>query len=296
MVEQFIERGTNYSLRNGKLSLYETNCACKDIQFYFDQYVMTLMLSGHKTIVSDHLKFEFFPGTFFIPEKEVINSVSIPNASIYNPTQCLVLELEPSFIQSVYEEVLHSDVDQAILLTQSLEEPAPYFLSNDQLLIKAFIKLYKLQAQDKSPSKALIENLVIKEMLYRLFSTTGVHLLKLNFEKSVFDQGIRRVISYIQSHIGQKIRAAELARMAGLGQTTFFKVFKECTSYSPTEYILRERIRQAKVLIQKDRLGLQEIAYKCGFNSYEYFCSSFKKLEKIKPTEFKKGAYDAATA
>ena len=92
MVEQFIERGTSYSLRNGKLSLYETNCACKDIQFYFDQYVMTLMLSGHKTIVSDHLKFEFFPGTFFIPEKEVINSVSIPNASIYNPTQCLVLE------------------------------------------------------------------------------------------------------------------------------------------------------------------------------------------------------------
>jgi len=139
-MEKFIERGTDFPLRNGKLSIYETNCSCKGIQFYFEQYVMTLMLSGHKTIVSDNIKFEFFPGTFFIPEKENINSISIPNASFNNPTQCLVLELNPSFIKTVYEEVLHSTLDKNVLFSPSEASTQTHFLSNDQLLIQAFVK------------------------------------------------------------------------------------------------------------------------------------------------------------
>jgi len=288
MEEAFIERGTPFALRQGKLTLYETNCVCKNIQFYFDQYVLTLMLSGHKTIISDNLKFEFFPGTFFIPEKESINHVSIPNASIYNPTQCLVLELKPSYIEAVYEELLSLDPEQKILYTYKEEASNPYFLSNDQLLIQAFIKLYELQSRDRSPSKALVEDLMIKEMLYRLFCTEGLHLLKRNFDKSIGDERIYKVIKYINSNIGEKLSSSGLAKVAGMGQTTFFKVFKDATGHSPIDFVMNERIRRAKILLKKNKLSLQEIAYRCGFNSYEYFCSSFKKVEHMKPSEFKR--------
>ena len=181
MEEKFIERGTSYLLSNGKLTIYETNCACKDIQFYFDQYVLTLMLSGHKTILSEHLKFEFFPGTFFIPEKEVINTVSIPNASTYNPAKCLVLELNPSFIQSVYEDLLYATLAKEVLFRDTSASSNTYFLSNDQLLVEAFVKLYEIRSKDNSPGKVLIEDLIIKEMLYRIFSTKGLHLFKNEF-------------------------------------------------------------------------------------------------------------------
>ena len=117
-------------------------------KFYFDQFVLTLMLSGHKTIVSENLKFEFFPGTFFIPEKGVVNNITIPNATIYNPTKCLVLALDPSFVQSVYEDILFSSLDKNILFSKPLKSPNPYFLSNDQLLIKTFTRLYEIQLQD----------------------------------------------------------------------------------------------------------------------------------------------------
>lgn len=289
MEEKFIERGTSFPLRHGQLTLYETNCSCKDIQFYFDQFVLTLMLAGHKTITSEHLKFEFFPGTFFIPEKEVINNVTIPNASIYNPTQCLVLELNPSFMQSIYEEVLHAPADKEILYHHSSESSTPYFLSNDQLLIKAFIKLYEIQFQEKNETiKAMVESLIIREMLYRVFQTEGLHLLKKNFEKSIEDDRIYRVIQYINNHIDQKLTTASLAKIAGLGQTTFFKVFKQSTGHSPIDFIMNERIRKAKILIQKNKLSLQEIAFRCGFNSYEYFCSTFKKMEKVKPSALRR--------
>jgi len=287
MAERFIERGTDYPLRHGKLSVYETNCACKDIKFYFDQYVLTLMLAGHKTVVSENLKFEFFPGTFFIPEKEVINNVSIANATIDNPTKCLVLELDPQFIQSIYEEISYAELDRSILYSKKMDKVGTSYFSNDQLLIQAFIRLYDLQFQDHSASKELVEDLIIKEMLFRVFCTEGLHLLKSNFEKSIEDNSIKRAIIYINDNINQKISVKTLAKVAGLGQTTFFKMFKQCIGQSPSDYILRERIRQAKVLIQKGKLSLQEIAFRCGFNSYEYFCSSFKRIENLKPTEYR---------
>lgn len=288
MQGKFIERGTDYPLRNGKLSIYETNCICKDVQFHFNQYVLTLMMSGHKTIISDNLKFEFFPGTLFIPEKETINKVSIPNASLYNPTKCLVLELNPSFLKAAYEEILYSEANDNILHTSPITEAKPYFLSNDQLVTNAFLRLYELQSQDHTVCKPLVEELIIKEILYRLFNTEGIELLKNNFEKSISDASIRKVTTYIARNISQKLTTASLTKMAGMGQTTFFKLFKKSTGMTPVEYILQERIRQAKIMIQKGRMNLQEIAFKSGFNSYEYFCSSFKKIENVKPSEFKR--------
>ncbi len=288
MVEKFIERGTDYSLRNGKLSVYETNCACKDINFYFDQFVLTLMVDGHKTIETNNLKFEFFPGTFFIPEKEEVTRVSIPNATIDSPTKCLVLSLKPSFLEAFYQEVLYSDLDENILFKGEAEDNRELYFSNDKLLIEAFIRLYNHQLERPTPSKAMIDDLIIKEMLLRLFGTEGLLLLKKNFEKSIADTRIQKAIAHIGSNIQQKLTTEELARVSGLGQTTFFKRFKQYTGYSPIAYILHERIRQAKVMIQKDKLSLQEIAFKSGFNSYEYFCNSFKKIENLKPSEYKR--------
>ena len=125
-------------------------------------------------------------------------------------------------------------------------------------------------------------------MIYRIFPTEGLHLLRRDFARSVEDNAIRKTVMYIQTNIDQKLTTEQLARHAGMGQTTFFKKFKQATGNTPIDYILRERIRQAKILIQKDKLNLQSIAFQCGFNSYEYFCSSFKKIEKLKPTEYRR--------
>ncbi|MEM6805516.1 MAG: AraC family transcriptional regulator, partial [Bacteroidota bacterium] len=170
---------------------------------------------------------------------------------------------------------------------RATEESSTYFLSNDQLLIQTFTRLYDLQFLDRTASKPWVEDLIMKEMLFRLFSTEALLLLKTTFERSIEDDSIRKVVRYIRNNIDQKLTAAELSQIAGMGQTTFFKMFKKCSGKSPVDFILHERIRQAKIMIQKGRMNLQEIAYKSGFNSYEYFCSSFKKIEGRKPTEFK---------
>ncbi|EDM44315.1 putative transcriptional regulator (AraC/XylS family) protein [unidentified eubacterium SCB49] len=295
MVEKFIERGTDYPLQHGKLSIYETNCSCKNVKFYFKRHVLTLMLQGHKTIETDNVKFEFFPGSFLIPEKETINTISIPNASVNNPTKCLVLELTPSYLQSIYEDILHTTNNSQLLHNEPTDGDKKIFVSNDKLLIQAFTRLYKHQLEHKTANKSLIDDLIIKEVLLRLFCTEGLNLLKMDFEQSIEDTAVRKVISFIQNNIKEKLTTEKLTEISGLGQTTFFKKFKVCTGHTPIDYIRHERVRQAKIMIKKGNYRLQEIAYKCGFNSYEYFCSSFKKIEKAKPSDFKKKIYSSNT-
>lgn len=284
---KFIERGTEYSLEHGRLTLYETNCSCRGIKFYFEQHVMTIMVSGHKTVVSDQLKIEFFPGTLFIPERQVVQNVAIPNATFDNPTKCLVLEVEPAFLHEFYEEIFYSEKDKDLLKDKMPTDSQGHFLSNDQRIIDNFIRLYEQRLQAETRANQMINTLILKELLLRVYQTEALFLLKENFESKVQNEDIQKSISFIKNNLQHKITIEQLAKVAGFGMTTFFKRFKESTRLSPIEYILQERIKQAKILILKNQYGLKEIAFKCGFNSYEYFCSSFKKIEKVKPSAFK---------
>jgi AraC-like DNA-binding protein len=287
MTEKFIERATTYSLKIGELSVYETNCPCKDINFHFDQYVFSVMVNGHKTIESNNLKFEFFPGTFFIPEINSVNKVSIPNASIDNPTKCIVLTLHPSFIENYRDEILCHEMSKDIMYNNIDQMDCQFYYSNNNLLTKSLLKIHELVLKDKSTGKPIIIELIAKEMLLRLFQTEALYLLRNNCAKSIENDSIRKVTSYIANNIEKKMTSSNLATIAGMGKTTFFNKFKSETGLTLSNYILNERIKFTKIAIQSNRSSLQTIAYQNGFRSYEYFCRSFKRIVMMKPSEYK---------
>jgi two-component system response regulator YesN len=56
----------------------------------------------------------------------------------------------------------------------------------------------------------------------------------------------------------------------------------------PTDYVNLCRIEHAQVLIKQNELSLNEIAAVCGFNSYTYFSTTFKKIIGVSPKIWKK--------
>ena len=280
--DKFIEKGTDYPLLNGLLQVYKTNCPCKNIQFYFEQNVLTLMVSGHKTVESGDFRFEFFPGTLFIPEAKAVQTVSIPHASFDNPTECLVLTFNTTFLYNFYNEVIVAEEVGPVIPN---EEKLNSFASNDKRIVASFFRVYEHALNSESKVDQLIESLLLKELLLRVFQTPGGSLLIENFKYKIKDRAIRKCISYIQKHLSEKLSVNALAKMAGMGSTSFYNKFKLETGFSPADFVLRERINLAKVLILKNQSTLKEVAYKVGFNSYEYFCTSFKKTEGCKPSE-----------
>ena len=285
--EQFVERATEYSLENVVLTIYETNCPCRDVKFFFEENVLTLMLRGHKTILNERMTVEFFPNTFFIPEKNCVQTVAIPNASFDNPTKCLVLNIDKSFLAQVYHDLQMDEASKDFLFKNEEEEMGNHFMSNDSYIIENFKRLYTTIIKKRSKANEMICTLYLKELLIRLYQTRALVFLKDNFEEKGINPTIQKAIRYIKSNLQNKITVKELASLAGLGVTSFNNKFKAATGFSPIEFLFKERIKHAKILILKEELTLKEIAFNCGFNSYEYFCSSFKKLENIKPSEFR---------
>ena len=55
---------------------------------------------------------------------------------------------------------------------------------------------------------------------------------------------------------------------------------------SITDYILEQRIAEAKRLLWRNQYPLKQIAEMVGFNDYNYFARTFKKRTGYTPTEF----------
>ena len=282
----FIEKSTEYKFDNGLLTIYETNSPCKDILFTFEKYMITIMLSGHKTVTSDNVKVEFFPGMVFIPEKNTVQNVEISNASFSNPTKCLVLDVEPKFIESLVLELME-DEDWKANFEYTLNEKHSHFISNDSNTIESFERFYKYLKADNTGLNSRINKAILRELVLRVLQTEAGALLVENVKSKIKDRNLEKTISYIKTNLRNKITINDLVGISGFGKTKLFNRFKDTFGVTPVNYIMKERIKYS-IKIIKSIDSLQSVAYQSGFNTYEHFCKSFKKIEGLSPMTYKK--------
>lgn len=98
---------------------------------------------------------------------------------------------------------------------------------------------------------------------------------------------IRSVCDYIAIHIKEKLSIPQLAKQAGYTEYYFSHKFKNEVGCSVADYIKREKIRQAKLLLAGTNMSIQEISDELSFGSRSYFSSSFQKETSMSPSEYR---------
>lgn len=106
-------------------------------------------------------------------------------------------------------------------------------------------------------------------------------------EKNDISGQIKSVCDYIAIHIKEKLSITQLARQAGYTEYYFSHKFKNEVGYSVSDYIKREKIRQAKLLLSGTQMSIQEISDELSFGSRSYFSSSFQKETGLSPSEYR---------
>lgn len=82
---------------------------------------------------------------------------------------------------------------------------------------------------------------------------------------------------------------SEMAEACGVGRTQFTRYCKEITNMSPLEYLRSCKIESAKVeLRKKPFLTITDVAFRCGFNSSQYFATVFRRATGASPTEYRR--------
>ena len=98
---------------------------------------------------------------------------------------------------------------------------------------------------------------------------------------------IKKAIYYIHEHIHTSLTLEQVCVHIGLNRCYFCTLFKKETGYPFSSYIRDTKMRLALKLMRETQLSLSTIAEQCGFNSYSYFCSTFKQVYGLSPTQFK---------
>lgn len=196
------------------------------------------------------------------------------------------------YILTISEEWL-----KGILRETSGREYAHYFNPAKPMMISL----------NQAEQKELIQNL--KELLtceeenqflrYRIFfrimdwidgrreTTEGGREEKTAKEATGAASTVYNIIGYIDSHIGENLTVEKIADALYLNHDYVARIFKKYVHTTIKQYVRLERMTRAKNLLENG-YSVSETQIQTGFNSYEHFFRTFKKLYGLTPKEYQK--------
>ncbi len=92
---------------------------------------------------------------------------------------------------------------------------------------------------------------------------------------------------YIIAHYDQKISPSLLADQLHMSCPYLCNLFKKETGTTISSYVQQEKIREAKLLLERSLLSIIEISEILAFSSKSYFCAVFKKITGMTPVSYR---------
>jgi AraC family transcriptional regulator len=121
--------------------------------------------------------------------------------------------------------------------------------------------------------------------------TLAMHLARLELPRAKAHAlpkwRLRRVEEYVKTNFAHNVGLSDLAKVAGLSRMHFAAQFRAATGYRPREYLLHQRVEQAKALLSNSEMPLVEIALAVGFCTQPHFSTIFKRVTGDTPARWR---------
>lgn len=277
-----VENQTKFNLKNCEFSIYETHESAFDVKLHFETIAFTAMLRGKKHMKLENKTgyFDYFPGESVLVSPGETMVIDFPEAD-ETPSQCISLSLNPEFIEDSLNHLNYHlpKIDETSNWNIDLNE---YFLFNNKSLASATNNIMRI-AMDDNSQKDIMADFALKELLIRLMQTQARGMMEKNVAKNKSRIGF--VVDYIRKNLHQKLSIDNIAKLAYVSKSNFFKMFKDELGTSPNDFILQERINRAKKLLALNN-SIKETAFQTGFSDTNYFTRVFKQLVGVTPKNF----------
>lgn len=282
-LQRLVENRRVYNLNNCELNIFESYQQDYRVPLTFGDFVISSMVKGKKIMhLFDQPSFEYQPGeTVIIPANETM-VIDFPEASAENPTQCIALSVEETYIRSTLQylnEYYNSEYtdknDWRLQFNQ-------YHFTNDADLTDVINKLIRI-CSSSDLSRDIYADLNMKELLIRILQSQHLQLITDERDTNSNNSRLHFVLHYINEHLTENISIDTLCRKAYLSRNIFFKWFKDQFGITPLQYINRERLKLAKQLLADRNNSVGQVSMLCGFNDTNYFIRLFRSAEGITP-------------
>jgi len=166
-----------------------------------------------------------------------------------------------------------------------------------------FIDVFGIKPQKKSPDlvqedylenmHSAVNTLRLHSKVIELISVLAEHFLSKKRLKDidVSPSQIRaahEAAYWLENNLTQKIRIEDLAKELNFHRSYLTQCFKKTYGMSPSDYLIRIRIREARRLLLETDFSIESVSQKLSFSSTGHFSRTFRSLMHISPLQFRK--------
>lgn len=177
-------------------------------------------------------------------------------------------------------EVKASDFHYQLFNKLCLANPNMSLPSGDPLIYQK-MNLNAIKKKHRDAKESLVSNGILGLLFSEFINSTKMEL------KTESMNRISESIMFIHQNLSSKLTVNDLAQKCSMSSDHFTRKFKELTKQNPIDYINRQRIEKALLLLNTTSYSCKEIGYQCGFNSNTYFSKIFKKYVKYSPNDYR---------
>ncbi|MEO8902371.1 MAG: AraC family transcriptional regulator [Polyangiaceae bacterium] len=105
---------------------------------------------------------------------------------------------------------------------------------------------------------------------------------------SEYLEQIQRGVDFIETRLDEDIQLPHVARVAGISQWHFQRIFKALTGETLKTYVRSRRLANSLDRLLTTQLRVLDIALVAGFESQESFARAFKKAFGLTPQEYRR--------
>ena len=98
---------------------------------------------------------------------------------------------------------------------------------------------------------------------------------------------LRRVLALMEARLDQEFQLERLAREAGLSEFHFSRAFKRSTGFSPSHFLIRMRMNEARRLLRETDKSIVEVGMDVGYSSPSHFAQLFRREVGVSPREYR---------
>lgn len=140
----------------------------------------------------------------------------------------------------------------------------------------------------RRPGWCLTTKLPVHDPAGRIVGLIGISRdLRALGDKERIPTSLARSLDYLESHYGEPVSPASLARLAGLPLARFARLIRRIYGVTPSQLIAQTRLGAASRLLRETDRSVAEIAHSCGFYDHSAFTRAFRSAIGVTPTQFR---------
>ncbi len=191
----------------------------------------------------------------------------------------LHIYLQPELVTQIAET--SEDDRDGISLTHCFSQ---YDLQLQQIAMMLLAELKSGSIMGELYVESLTQVLVIH--LLRHYSTLTQAITSVSH--SLTHVRLQQAIDYIHTYLEQDLSLVQIAGSINISPTYFASLFKQATGISLHQYVIKQRVERAKLLLTTTDSAIASIASQVGFSSQSHLNHHYKRLTGMTPKQFSK--------